>query len=219
MSLFAALFAGGLVGVRHAFEADHLAAIATLVEDDAPTRPGVVGASWGIGHSLPVALIGLTFFLLGIRLPESVTVLFEALVGAILVFLGVRLVLDVVGPVELRRHAHDSLHHHLDLGRFSLGSTHAHIHGGSFAVGAIHGIAGSGVLVVLLVAASPTFEAALAFLAAFSLLSVVTMGTVSFAWDRALGTGVTRVLRIGAGVGGALIGLSLIAAQFSVGLL
>lgn len=219
MAVFTALLAGGLVGVRHAFEADHLAAIATLVEDDETSRPpGVVGASWGVGHSIPVVVIGLSFFLLGIRLPPSVTSLFEALVGGVLVFLGGRLVLDAVGPMELRRHAHDSSpHRHLRFGRLSLGSTHAHLHGGSFAVGVVHGIAGSGALVIVLVTASPTLGTALAFLAAFSLLSVVTMGIVSFAWDRALGGRLTTVLQLGAGVGGTLVGLSLVVAQLGAG--
>ena len=55
MSLFAALAAGGAIGARHALETDHLAAIATLVDDESTDRPGLVG-----GHCIPVDPLYLT---------------------------------------------------------------------------------------------------------------------------------------------------------------
>jgi hypothetical protein len=74
MSLIAAAVAGGALGARHALETDHLAAIATLIDGEEPhtpekgegsrtsdsegvSRPGLVGASWGIGHTVPIAAI------------------------------------------------------------------------------------------------------------------------------------------------------------------
>jgi high-affinity nickel permease len=66
------LLAGGAIGVTHALELDHLAAVATLVEEDTD-RQGLVGASWGVGHTIPIAAIGLAFVLLGLQLPETVT--------------------------------------------------------------------------------------------------------------------------------------------------
>ena len=55
---------GGLFGVRHAFEADHVAAVATLVEDD--DRPVTAGLAWGVGHCLPVLALGGLFLALGV---------------------------------------------------------------------------------------------------------------------------------------------------------
>ena len=218
MSVVAALLAGGAIGVRHAFEADHVAAIATLVDEEAGTvHSGFVGTSWGVGHSLPVVALGLAFFLLGIRLPHSVTTAFEAVVGAVLIALGARLLLAAAG-IQLRKHAHGSkgthTHSHLGIGPLSLGSAHSHVDGRSFAVGALHGVAGSGGLVVLLVAAAPTLASAVAFLAAFSLFSIVTMGAVSLAWRQALGTAWTKWLEVGSGLVGLTVGAMLLVEQF-----
>ena len=213
MSLVAALTAGGALGVRHALETDHLAAVATLVEGEGDRSPGVVGASWGLGHSAPIVVLGLAFLALGVTLPEPVTLAIEGLVGVVLVALGARMVLGVLGGVALSAHAHDGhgLHRHLRLGRVSLGRTHVTIDGDSAVVGVLHGFAGSGALVVALVAASPSVGAALGFLVAFSALSVVTMAAVSVAWGRTLDTGLHRPLRTVAGLVGIAVGLVLLA--------
>jgi high-affinity nickel permease len=54
MTLTTALVTGAVLGVRHSLEADHLAAIATLVDDETTDDPGIVGACWGVGHALPI---------------------------------------------------------------------------------------------------------------------------------------------------------------------
>ena len=269
MSLVTALIAGGLLGVRHAVETDHVAAVAALVdrEDD---HPGLVGASWGVGHSIPVAAVGLAFLLLGIQFPEIVFVAVEAVVGLLLVALGARL---LVGEVVRLRHSHDDAddHDHLGVGSVLVGlthshrSTHAHEHAhgegddghehahahthshehgdedddhthpwllgqvgddghthdhdqpsasldrGGFAVGAVHGLAGSGALVVALVATAPSLDSALAFLGGFSALSVATMAVVSAVWGRALDTRGRRLLSVVAGVVGVVVGVALLA--------
>lgn len=212
MTLFTALVAGSVVGVRHALEADHLAAVATLVEGE--RGDGYVGASWGVGHSVPVAGLGLLFVALGVRLPTPVTRFFEVVVGVVLVALGVRLLAGLAGDTAVERHSHgDGGHAHLRLGTLAVGDSHAHLDGDSFAVGLVHGVAGSGVLVVAMAATAPTLDAALAFLVAFSLCSTLTMATVALAWGRALGTGLTDVLRVlaalvGIGAGVLLLGQS-----------
>lgn len=206
MSLVAAAVAGGALGARHALETDHLAAVAALVEGDA-SRPGLVGASWGLGHTLPVAVLGLTLLLLGVRLPESVVGLFEGAVGVVLIYLGGRMLLD------RREHAHGvhPLHDHLDVGRLSVGSRHRHVHGDSALVGALHGVAGSGALVVALVSTAPDLPTAASFLTAFGGCSVLTMAAVSALWGRTLGTGAERILRGVAGVLGVAVGALLLA--------
>jgi len=235
MSLVAAAVAGGALGARHALETDHLAAVATLVEREeprssgtgeeprssetgeeprsasgdgtvTPPRPGLVGASWGIGHTVPIAALGLALLLFGVRLPESVTGLFEAVVGVVLIYLGGRMLAGVFG---LREHAHP-VHAHLDVGRLSLGGGHVHLHGDSALVGALHGVAGSGALVVALVSTAPDLPTAASFLAAFGTCSVLTMAAVSVLWGRTLGTGIERTLRGFAGALGVGVGLLLV---------
>ena len=257
MSLAAALVAGGLIGIRHAFEPDHLAAIATLVDaDDEIGHPGRVGASWGVGHSLPILLIGLLFVLVGIRLPDGITALFEVAVGVVLVYLGARMLYEAAEPAVVRHvhgaeapagsdrhhhhdrdhghdHAHgprssasherrsedpgraendhDHVHCHFQIGGLSLGRTHGHIDDASFLVGILHGLAGSGALVIALVSTAPSVHSAVAFLAAFSVLSILTMGGVSYLWGRSLERGFADALEALAGVMGIGVGLLLIA--------
>ncbi|WP_416841119.1 high-affinity nickel-transporter protein [Haloferax sp. DFSO52] len=201
MALAAALVAGGVVGIRHALEIDHLAAVTSMVDGDEP--PGFVGASWGVGHSIPIVAVGLLFVVLDVRLPASVTHVFELAVGAVLVGLGVRMLLRAanVSVPTLRGHDHDERrHHHLAFGDVALGTKHSHVHDESFAVGILHGFAGSGALVVVMVSAAPGMGQAIAFLSAFSLLTVATMATVSVLWRRSMALGGTRVLRAAAGV-------------------
>ncbi|ELZ78661.1 high-affinity nickel-transporter protein [Haloferax larsenii JCM 13917] len=207
MALTTALVAGGVIGVRHALEPDHLAAVATMVEGD--NKPSLVGASWGVGHSIPIVVVGLSFVALGIRLPESVTHFFEAVVGVILVALGARMLLRTAGVSvpSLRKHDHGGdAHQHLSFGSFALGAEHSHVHDESFAVGVLHGFAGSGALVIAMVSTAPGIDQAIAFLAAFSILTVTTMAVVSALWGQSLNVGGTRVLRGLAGVGGILFG-------------
>lgn len=212
MSLVAAAVAGGALGARHALEADHLAAIATLVDGGSGggrSRPGLVGASWGVGHTLPIAVLGFALLLFGVRLPESVVGLFEAAVGVALCYLGGRML------VGLREHAHGThpLHNHLDVGRLSLGGTHRHVHvnGDSALVGALHGVAGSGALVVALVSTAPDLPTAASFLTAFGACSILTMAAVSALWGRTLGTGAERAVRGVAGALGVAVGVLLLA--------
>ena len=209
MSVVAAAAAGCAVGVTHALESDHVAAVATLVDErEGGGGNALVGASWGVGHSIPIAVIGLVFVALGVRLPDPVTALFEGLVGLLLLGLGAWLLAEVGG---LRQHSHDGDDHtHLDLAGLSLGSGHRHVDGSSFLVGAVHGFAGSGALVVGMVTTAPTIGTSLAFLGAFAALSVLTMGTVSMLWGRTLGTDWTRPLKgVAAGVS-LLVGATLL---------
>lgn len=209
MSVTAAVAAGGAVGVTHALEADHLAAMATLVDEK---RSSSVGASWGIGHTAPILAVGLLFVALGVHLPESVTRLFEVVVGAALVAYGIRLAADAAGVIGRETHSHDGKDHdHLRIGGLSVGTTHGHFDGESAFVGVLHGLAGSGGLVVAMAATAPTVDAALAFLLAFGLLTTVTMTAVATAWGRAVGTELTRILKGVGGVVGAAIGAALVA--------
>jgi hypothetical protein len=104
-----ALLVGGAFGVRHAFEADHVAAVATLVEEQ--DRPASTGAAWGVGHSIPIVLLGALFLALDLRVPPTVATAFEVVVAVVLVALGVRAVAgrEALG-LSLLRHVHGDGH-------------------------------------------------------------------------------------------------------------
>jgi hypothetical protein len=118
-----ALLVGGAFGVRHAFEADHVAAVATLVEEQ--DRPASTGAAWGIGHSIPIVLLGALFLALDLRVPSTVATAFEAVVAVVLVALGVRAVAgrEALG-LSLLRHVHGDGHD----GDDGDGNEHGHAH-------------------------------------------------------------------------------------------
>ena len=227
-----ALLVGGAFGVRHAFEADHVAAVATLVEEE--DRPASTGAAWGVGHSVPILLFGAGFLALDLRVPATVATGFEAVVAVVLVALGLRAVAgrEALGTAVLRHvhggetgtHEHDHPnaagdeggHLHLAVGGRELGLTHSHADGASFAVGIVHGLAGSGGVVVALAAAAPTAADGAGFLVGFASATVIAMGLAAWGWSRAVGR--ADALRVVAGLASIGVGLLLFAEVAGVAL-
>ena len=209
------LLVGGAFGARHAFEADHVAAVSTLVVDE--ERPVATGAAWGIGHSIPILLLGVFFLAVGIRVSGGIAMAFDLLVAVVLVGLGIRVLagreafgLTVLRHIHGNRNEHASGgHRHLSIGDREIGLTHTHAHEESMAVGIIHGFAGSGGIVVALAAAAPTVTGGLAFLVGFAIASVGAMSVAAVAWGRIVGHEAT--LRIVAGGASIVVGLLLVA--------
>lgn len=210
----AGILVGGVFGARHAFEADHVAAVATLVEDE--QRPASTGVAWGIGHSLPIVVLGALFLALDLQIPNDIAVAFELLVVVILVTLGLRVLggREALG-IAILRHVHGGRdnanrgHRHITVGNKQIGLLHSHGDEESLAVGVIHGLAGSGGVVVALAAASPTVAGGASFLIGFSIASILVMGVASWMWGRALGQ--AHGLRTLAGMASIAVGLLLLA--------
>lgn len=215
-TLYAAVGAGAALGVRHSFEPDHLAAVINIVDKDRRKKSAMVGGLWGAGHSIPIALSGAALLALGVRVPDSVAGWFELIAGGLLIFLGVRTLIDVV---SLERHDHGDggdEHTHLSFGPVSLG-THSHYEGESFLVGIVHGLAGSGLVVVLVTPTVPTTTAAVGFLAAFAVASIATMGSLSLVWGSLLGFEEhASKVRAVAGVVSIVVGVGMALAFFGV---
>src|SRR3989304_939319 len=90
-SPLAILLLGLLLGVRHAFDPDHLVAVTTIISTYRnPLRAIWVGVSWGLGHTTTLLLVGILVLFLKVTLPEQIAHLFEFLVGVVLVVLGVQ---------------------------------------------------------------------------------------------------------------------------------
>jgi hypothetical protein len=166
--LLAFIGIGFLIGFRHAFEADHLAAVSMLASRERGWLTSAkLGLAWGVGHTGSVAIVAMLIIVLGIRVPESMFSTFELLVAAMLIILGVSTLV-----AEARRH------------RRVLGDAHAHAHHdhvahahperirnvrGAFGFGIAHGLAGSGAVIVLLVAAATSVREQFTYLLAFGL--------------------------------------------------
>ena len=99
-----------LLGMRHALEPDHMAAVSTLVQRErSGYRAALLGACWGVGHTIALLMVGLGLVLLRSEMPARLADTFEMAVAAMLIVLGIRSVaqaarLGLNGPA--RRHAH-----------------------------------------------------------------------------------------------------------------
>ncbi len=182
-SSLAGVLLGLALGLRHAFEPDHLTAMATLVSETRDARRGaMLGALWGLGHTVALIIVGSILIALGAVLPVRLAASFELAVSAVLVLLGVRAVVGAwragrEGPSHAHRHgAHAHRHagppQHLHLGTFTLAWR-------PLAIGLIHGLAGSGALTALVFAQLPTTAARIGYIAVFGIGSIVGMAAAS----------------------------------------
>jgi hypothetical protein len=193
---------GLLVGLRHSFEPDHLTAVSTLVGETHNLRGGaMLGALWGVGHTLALVAVGSILLLVGASLPERAAVIFELCVAGMLLVLGARAIV-----VALRAAAAHRAHGHV---------AHDHGHSGvralswrPLAVGLVHGLAGSGALTAIAFAELPGAGARLLYMTFFGLGSIAGMALASGA------AGVT--LRVIARSGGARRGLGLATGALSI---
>ena len=174
-----------VLGFRHAFEPDHLAAVSTLATRQGRLAEALrLGLVWGIGHTASVAAVSLVMIGAGLSLPERLWPAADFLVGLLLVALGTAVWLRYArGRWHMHRHAHDGAPH-LHLHSHARNATHAHQHvrwdlRRSLGFGLLHGLAGSGAIVVLLVATVPGRAGQLAYVAAFGAGTVLGMVSVS----------------------------------------
>ncbi len=178
---------GFLLGVRHALDADHVAAVAALATGTSSPRGMVrLAASWGTGHTVTILVLGSIAAVLGATLPEGSAVVLERTVGVALVLLG----LDVLRRASARRahvhvHRHEDGHSHLHL-HVHEAETHDHDHSPvpvtrALAMGTLHGMAGSAALLLLVLPAAGSALEAIATLAAFGIGSVAGMLAFSLA--------------------------------------
>ncbi|HTI04380.1 MAG TPA: hypothetical protein VL549_03630, partial [Gemmatimonadales bacterium] len=186
-SIVAVLAIGGLLGFRHAFEPDHLAAVSTLA-----SRPGSrlwsaarLGLIWGLGHTATVGLVALLIIVLGVQIPARFWPAAELLVAGLLVLLGLTVIWRYVrGRWHMHVHDHTAAAPHFHLHSHTHDQTHGHAHAvvdarRSLGFGIAHGLAGSGAIAALLVAAVPDAGSRVAYFAAFGAGTVVGMLAVS----------------------------------------
>ena len=174
---------GSLLGMRHALEPDHLTAVSTLVTGERNGyRAAMLGAFWGLGHTLSLVVVGAVLVVLRAEMPPRMSDLFELFVAVMLVGLGARAIMLAVrqGPIGPARE-----HHHGRLVHNHAGAT-PHVHVGKWTlarrpllVGAVHGLAGSGALTALVLATLPSTAARLTYMALFGVGSTVGMATLS----------------------------------------
>ena len=188
--MFGILSLGFLLGMQHALEADHIAAVSSIAARRSEVFDIVKhGLTWGLGHTLTLFAFAGAAILLGHAIPETLTQPLETAVGVMLVALGAhvlwRMWRDRV-HFHRHRHADGTVHFHAHSHRNVIVAhaqdPHTHAHGfrwRTLLVGLMHGMAGSAALLVLAVSQAPSAAVGLAYVALFGTGSMVGMGALS----------------------------------------
>jgi nickel/cobalt transporter (NicO) family protein len=186
MSLVSAALLGLGLGVRHAFEADHVAAVCALVaRRGTVARAARSGALWGLGHGAVIIVAGGALVLLGARVPGPLAAALDAAVAVMLVGLGISALRRASEGIATRadheaEHAHFHAHGHAhDVDHDTPGATRRPI-----LIGLLHGASGTAALTLLVAATIPQRAEALAFITLFGLASIVGMAAAAavLAW-------------------------------------
>jgi ABC-type nickel/cobalt efflux system permease component RcnA len=176
-----------LLGLRHATDPDHLAAVTALIatkRDRAARSAGKLGFAWGLGHATTLFAFGLPILLFEAYVPEPVERGAETSVGLLIMGLAIWLLVRWRrGLFHVHLHEHgDGLHAH---GHTHTGDGHAHETGKArsplqaYGIGLIHGMGGSAGIGVLLLATIHSHVVGVLALALFALFSAVSMGLLT----------------------------------------
>jgi ABC-type nickel/cobalt efflux system permease component RcnA len=120
-NLVSLLFLGFLLGIRHATDPDHVIAIATIVSRQRNLRgSAMIGAVWGLGHTLTILAVGGAIIVFGVVIPPRLGLAMEFGVGIMLILLGA---LTLTGMGGVIREAASFV------GGFPRPADHVHAHG------------------------------------------------------------------------------------------
>jgi hypothetical protein len=185
LTTYSILLLGFALGLRHATEADHLAAVSTIVsEKKGLMSASIVGGLWGVGHTIALFAVGLVVILLKLQISESLEAKLESVVGVMLVILGINAIRKILSSNKIHAHAHEHgghrhthIHTHIDEGSEA---SHHRFGPRSVIVGMVHGLAGSGALMFIILPLIPSPLVALAYIVVFGVGSIGGMMMMSF---------------------------------------
>ncbi len=183
------LLIGFLIGMRHALEADHVAAVASLATRSANMNDTLKqGAVWGIGHTITLFLFSSVVILFNSAISEQLAATLEFAVGLMLIFLGFDVLRRLFKePVHFHLHRHDQnphhLHAHSHIGENEHAhSKHLHTHGfpkRALLIGLMHGMAGSAALIILTLQTVQSPLTGLLYILFFGIGSIFGMAVLS----------------------------------------
>ena len=178
---------GFVLGLRHALDADHLAALSTVLAERPTVQASTaIGFFWGLGHTLMLLCVGILLLALNLTIPESMANLFEFAVGGMLVALGLSLARRVYREQwHVHTHEHGGRPHvHLHSHHLQADHTHGHWYQGSLrplAIGMAHGLAGSAALMLVVLSTVTGMAQGIGYIVVFgvgSILGMVGVGAV-----------------------------------------
>jgi high-affinity nickel permease len=189
------LLLGLLLGMRHAFEADHVAAVATItIQEKSLPKALKLGVAWGIGHTIMLFLFGSIILFVTDIIPEKIVYWLEFSVGVMLVILGIDIIRRViVDRVHFHSHSHETgethFHAHSHKGEKSAhheDKSHEHQHkmtsstSRALLIGMVHGMAGSAALIILALQTVSSPWIGILYIILFGVGSIIGMALFSF---------------------------------------
>ncbi len=186
-SAFSTLGLGLVFGLKHAVEADHIAAIATIVSERRSVFSSlVVGALWGVGHTISLLAAGIAVIFLQLRINQHMALAFELCVALMLIGLGLYALRALWRGDRLHIHVHaHEQHRHIHLHVHPHLQSHAHraewtpAPRRSIVIGLVHGLAGSAAVMLLVLATIPSPWLGLAYVVVFGIGSIGGMAIMS----------------------------------------
>lgn len=184
LTTLSVLAIGFVLGLQHAVEADHLAAVSTIVsEKRSLISASLVGGMWGLGHTVALFGVGVLVIFLKLQISESSEAKLEAVVGGMLVLLGLNAIRKLFTAEKIHAHVHEHgerehLHIHAhDAERPE--PSHHRFSPRSILIGMVHGLAGSAALMLLVVPVITSPALALAYILVFGVGSIGGMMAMS----------------------------------------
>ena len=180
---------GFFLGLKHATEADHLAAVSTIVsERKSLWSSALIGGIWGLGHTISLTVAGIFVLLLDFQISEKTERILEFCVGMMLLFLGLNVLRKIVqgGNIHFHAHEHGAREHvHPHLHEKAKADEKDSHHGFKFSprallIGMVHGLAGSAALMLLVIPTIESRTVGLLYILIFGIGSIGGMMLMSF---------------------------------------
>jgi len=190
------------IGIRHAFEPDHIAAVLTIsTQSKSLSATAKQGAIWGVGHTITLLIFSMILIVWQIKIDEGVFALLELFVGVILILMGIDVIKNIKKTNKknyfIKTSQHDSA---LTLK--------------AFGIGLLHGAVGSGVIIALVTTTIDSLYLKFTYITLFSVGLITCMAVLSILVSgplhRHLNIFPLRYLKIAAGSIAILIGMKIL---------
>lgn len=198
--MFTLLALGFLIGLQHALEADHIAAVSAIARNTASRTVAIAqGCAWGLGHTMALLALVTVVMFSGLSISDNMSHWMEFGVGIMLIVLGLRAISSArKRRVHVHFHRHDDgrMHIHAHGHMPEAPTDHTHGHGARISrktalplfVGLVHGVAGSATLIILLTAMSlATFWQVVGYVLVFGAGSISGMAAVTLVFSVPVG--------------------------------
>ena len=179
---------GFVLGLKHALDADHLAAVSTIAtEKRSLLSSSLIGIWWGLGHTISLLIAGVLVMLLHVQIGPRTEMALEFCVGIMLIVLGANALRKLIrgGRVHVHAHEHEGhwhVHPHIhEQAKHDVPHAHHGLKVGArpLLIGMIHGMAGSAALTLLVLATISSTLVGFLYIAIFGVGSIGGMAIMS----------------------------------------